>query len=195
MTTATQQQTIPTGTWEVDNTHSSANYEVEHGGVSVFRGGFKPIDATLVSSDDGIVLEGRAAVESVTIDDENLRPHLLSPDFFDVERNPEILFRSTRISGPADDLTVAGELSMAGATLPVEAKGRVRGPVSFGEGHEKLSLSLEATIDRTLFGMVWQMELPGGEQALANDVRLIVELELNKEAASTAAGLGSASQG
>jgi polyisoprenoid-binding protein YceI len=180
MTTATDQQIVPTGTWAIDNTHSSATYEVEHGGLSVFRGGFEPIDASLVSNEDSVVLEGRAAVESVTIDDENLRPHLLSPDFFDVERNPEITFRSTEISGPADDLTVAGELSMAGVTLPVEAKGRLRGPVSFGEGFEKLSLSLEATIDRTVFGMVWQMELPGGGQALANDVRLIVELELNK---------------
>ena len=180
MTTATDQQLIPTGTWTVDAAHSSANYEVEHGGLSVFRGGFKPIDASLVSSDDGVVLEGRAAVESITIDDENIRPHLLSPDFFDVGRNPEITFRSTEISGAADDLTVSGELSMAGVTLPVEANGRVRGPVSFGEGHEKLSLSLESTIDRTLFGMVWQMELPGGEQALANDVRLVVELELGR---------------
>jgi polyisoprenoid-binding protein YceI len=180
MTTATDQQIVPTGTWAIDNTHSSATYEVEHGGLSVFRGGFKPIDATLVSGDDGVVLEGRTAVESVTVDDENIRPHLLAPDFFDVERNPEITFRSTQINGPADDLTVVGELSMAGVTLPVEAKGRLRGPVSFGEGFEKLSLSLEATIDRTAFGMVWQMELPGGGQALANDVRLIVELELNK---------------
>src|SRR3954451_25288922 len=180
MTTATEATSlVPTGTWTVDNTHSSANYEVEHGGLSVFRGGFEPIDATLVSNDEGVVLEGRVAVEGVGIDDENLRPHLLSPDFFDAERNPEITYRSTEITGSADDLTVTGELSMAGFTLPVEAKGRVRGPVSFGE-IDKLSLSLETTIDRTAFGMVWQMELPGGGQALANDVSLIVELELNR---------------
>ena len=70
---------------------------------------------------------------------------------------------------------------MAGISLPVTATGRVRGPVSFGEGLEKLSVSLETTVDRTAFGMVWQMELPGGEQALANDVRLVVELELLKD--------------
>jgi polyisoprenoid-binding protein YceI len=179
MSTATvTTPTVPTGTWQIDNTHSSAGFEVEHGGLSVFRGGFEPIDATLVSTDDGLVLEGRATVESISVDDENIRPHLLSPDFFDVSRNPEITYRSTEISGSADDLTVAGELSMAGVTLPVEAKARVRGPVSFGEGMDKLSLSLETTIDRTAFGMVWQMELPGGEQALGNDVRLAVELEL-----------------
>jgi polyisoprenoid-binding protein YceI len=181
MTTATETTgLVPTGNWTIDNTHSSANYEVEHGGLSVFRGGFEPIDATLVSNDDGVVLEGRVAVESVRIDDENLRPHLLSPDFFDVERNPEITFRSTEIGGSADDLTVTGELSMAGVTLQVAARGRIRGPVSFGEGIDKLSLSLETTIDRTAFGMVWQMELPGGGQALGNDVKLVVELELNR---------------
>jgi polyisoprenoid-binding protein YceI len=180
MTTATDQQTIPAGTWAVDNAHSSANFEVEHGGLSVFRGGFKPIDATLVAGDDGAVLEGRVAVESISVDDENIRPHLLSPDFFDVARNPEVTYRSTEITGSVDDLTLAGELSMAGFSLPVEAKGRIRGPVEFGPGMEKLSLSLEATIDRTAFGMVWQMELPGGGQALANDVRLTVELELLK---------------
>ena len=178
MTTATETTTIvPTGTWNVDTAHSSANFEVEHGGVSVFRGGFKPIEATLESTDDGATLEGRVTVESISVDDENIRPHLLSPDFFDVARNPEVSYRSTDIAGPADDLTVTGELSMAGFTLPVEARGRVRGPVSFGEGLDKLSLSLETTVDRTAFGMVWQMELPGGEQALANDVRLIVALE------------------
>ena len=180
MTTATETtNAVPTGTWVVDNTHSSANFEVEHGGLSVFRGGFKPIEATLTSGDDGVVLEGRADVESILVDDENLRPHLLSPDFFDVARNPEITYRATDISGSADDLTINGELSMAGITLPVSARGRVRGPVSFGE-IDKLSLSLETTVDRTLFGMVWQMELPGGGQALANDVKLVAELELNQ---------------
>ena len=182
MTTATATTSpVPIGTWTVDNAHSSASFEVEHGGVSVFRGGFKPIEATLVSGEDAVVLEGRASVESISVDDENIRPHLLSPDFFDAARNPVISYRSAEIAGSADDLTVRGELSMAGFTLPVEAKGRVRGPVSFGEGLDKLSLSLETTVDRTAFGMVWQMELPGGGQALANDVRLIVELELLKD--------------
>jgi polyisoprenoid-binding protein YceI len=179
MTTATATATlVPTGTWTVDNAHSSANFEIEHGGLSVFRGGFRPIEATLTSTDDGIVLEGRAAVESISVDDENIRPHLLSPDFFDVGRNPEIGYRSTEVTGSADDLAITGELSMAGITLPVEAQGRIRGPVSFGEGIDKLTVSLETTIDRTAFGMVWQMELPGGGQALGNDVRLVVELEL-----------------
>ena len=171
---------IPTGTWVADQTHSNATFEVEHAGVSTFRGGFKPIEAKLVAGDGGTTLEGSVAVDSISIDDENIRPHLLSPEFFDADRNPSVEFRSTEISGAADDLTVRGDLALAGVSLPVEARGRIRGPVDTPAG-EKLALSLEATIDRTAYGMNWQMELPGGGSMLGNDVKLIVELELNRE--------------
>ncbi len=182
MTTATHtEQLLPTGTYAVDVAHSNANFEVEHAGVSVFRGGFKPIDAKLVSGEHGLELAGGVSVQGISVDDENIRPHLLSPDFFDAERNPEIRFRSTEISGSPEDLRVAGELSMAGISLPVEATGGLRGPVEIPGGGEKVSLSLETSIDRTAFGMVWQMELPSGGPVLANDVRLVVELEFNKE--------------
>ncbi len=179
MTTATT-ELVPVGTWTIDDAHSSAEFEVEHGGLSIFRGGFTPIDAELTAGDDGATLTGRVAVDSISVEDDNIRPHLLSPEFFDAERNPEVSFRSTSITGTADALEVAGELSMAGASLPVAATGRLRGPVSFGPELEKLSLSLRAAVDRTAFGMNWQMELPGGQPALANEVALVVELELNR---------------
>jgi polyisoprenoid-binding protein YceI len=179
MTTTTAIE-IPAGTWTADAKHSNANFEVEHAGVSTFRGGFKPIDAKLIAGDDGLAIEGAVEVATISIDDENIRPHVLSPDFFDADRNPAVTFRSTEITGDADDLRVKGDLSLAGITLPVEASGRLRGPVPGPGGGEKLALSLEATIDRTDYGMNWQMDLPGGGTALANDVKLIVELELDK---------------
>lgn len=179
MTTATTDRLVPEGTWAVDDIHSNANFEVEHAGLSVFRGGFKPVGAKLTSDGDGLAIEGTVRVDTISLDDENIRPHVLSPDFFDVERNPEITYRSTDVTGTADDLRIVGELSMAGATLPVEARGRLRGPVDLGNG-ERLALSLEAVIDRTQFGMNWQMDLPAGGTALANEVKLLVDLELVK---------------
>jgi polyisoprenoid-binding protein YceI len=176
----TTETVLPTGTWVADPVHSNADFEIEHSGVSSFRGGFRPVDAKLVASDAGIALEGAVAVDTITIDDENIRPHVLSPDFFDAERNPEITFRSTEITGAPDDLTVRGELALAGASLPVTARGRVRGPVE-GPTGERLALSLEATIDRTAYGMTWQMEMPNGGPILGNEVKLVVDLELGRE--------------
>jgi polyisoprenoid-binding protein YceI len=181
MTTATTtDRLVPQGTWAVDPLHSNANFEVEHSGVSIFRGGFKPIDAKLVSTADGLTLEGGVRVETISIDDENIRPHLLSPEFFDVERNPDVSFRSTEITGTPDDLTVRGDLAFAGVSLPVVARGTLRGPVDHPMG-KRTALSLETTIDRTAYGMNWQMDLPDGGPILGNDVKLIVELELGLE--------------
>ena len=137
MTAPTQSATrVPRGTYTADHIHSNANFEVEHAGVSIFRGGFKPIAATLVADEYGLRLEGAVAVSSISVDDENIRPHLLSPEFFDAERNPDVRFRSSEIRGSDDDLTVTGELSMAGVSLPVEATGRLRGPVPGPGGGE-----------------------------------------------------------
>jgi polyisoprenoid-binding protein YceI len=180
-TATTDNLQIAAGTYSVDPVHSTANFAVEHSGVSFFRGGFKPVGGALVVGEDGeITLHGSVDVTAIGIDDENLRPHLLSPDFFDADRNPTVDFTSTEVTGSADDLHVKGELSMAGFTLPVEADGRVRGPVTGPDGVDRIALSLETSIDRTAFGMVWQMDLPDGTKALANDVKLTVELELGR---------------
>jgi polyisoprenoid-binding protein YceI len=181
MTTANIRQGIPAGAWTADQVHSNASFEVEHAGLSTFRGALKPIDAKLVTVDGEPQLEGAVEVATISVDDEDIRPHLLSPEFFDVERNPEIRFRSTEISGEPDDLRIAGELTLAGVSRPVEARGRLRGPASVPGGGEKLALELEAVIDRTDFGMNWQLEFPNGGKALANEVKLAVALELNKE--------------
>ena len=179
MTTATTVE-LPAGTYTADIQHSNAVFEVEHAGLSIFRGGFKPVSAKLAVDDHDVLLEGAVAVETIGIDDEQIRPHLLSPEFFDAERNPEVRFRSTEISGTPEELRVVGELEMAGHARTVEASGRLRGPVP-GPTGEKVALSLEASIDRTEFGMDWQMEFPGGASALANEVKLIVDLELSKD--------------
>jgi polyisoprenoid-binding protein YceI len=183
MTTATQQR-IPTGTWRIDPIHSSASFSVEHNGISTFSAGFGDVDATLAVTDDGVRLSGSARVESVGIDEPQLRGHLLSPEFFDAERHPEIRFESDDIRiGDDGELELKGELTIKGATRPIEARGTLVGPVEGPDGNARLGLSLETVVDRTDYGLGWNMELPDGRLVLANDVALVVRLELVREAA------------
>ena len=171
--------TAPAGTWTADRIHSSIGFEVEHM-VSTFRGRFEDYDARLV---DGKLI-GTVAVPSVKVYDENLEAHLQSPEFFDAERHPELRFESSEIrpTGEGDEIVVDGELTIKGITKPVEARGTLEGPaVTFGDVN-KVGLTLEAIIDRTEFGLNWNAPLPKGGFALANDVKLIVELELAEQA-------------
>lgn len=176
------EQAVPTGTWQADPLHSSVRIEVRHMGVSTFGAAFKDFDASLASGPDGVELAGSARVESFDVQDDQLRPHVLSPEFLDVERHPELRFRSTAFREEGDEVIAEGEVTIKGITRPVEARGRVGQPTTDPYGNERTSLTLETVIDRTEFGLGWQMELPDGGPVLANDVKLLVSLELIKKA-------------
>jgi polyisoprenoid-binding protein YceI len=180
--TATQTSAIPRGTYKVDRLHSYVGFAVKHMVVATSRGESKDFDATLVSTGEGIRLEGAVTVGSISIEDESLRGHLLSPEFFDVVRTPEISFVSSevRVDG-AGAVVVDGELTIKGITRPVQARGVLTGPIVDPYGREKVGLELEATVDRTTYGLNWNMPLPRGGVAVADDVTLTASLGLLRE--------------
>lgn len=166
---------LPTGNWTLDTTHSSVGFAVKHLGISTFRSSFDRFDVRLA---DG-TLSGSAEVASLSVGDESLKGHLLSPDFFSADANPTIDFRSTAVRSTGDGaIEVDGELTVAGVTRPVTATGAVAGPVTDPGGDAKLALDLEAVVDRREYGLTWQAELPGGGKALGEQVRLVVHAEL-----------------
>lgn len=173
--------TIRAGTWQLDAVHSQVGFAVKYM-VGTFRGSFSPVEATLSVADDGSVeLHGSARAESVKVQEPNLVAHLLSPDFFDAERAPELRFDSTDVRVSSDAVTVAGELEIKGIARPVTLAGVVTGPITDPYGRERIGLTLRGTIDRTEFGITWNNPLPSGKSALANEVSLSAELYLVKE--------------
>jgi polyisoprenoid-binding protein YceI len=175
---ATSATGLPVGVWKLDPTHSSASFAVKHMVVATFRGRFEKLDATLTVTEDSARLEGSVDASSIVVKDENLQGHLGSPDFFDIERYPEISFSSTDIRREGDELIVDGELTIKGNTHRVESRGTIAGPaVTFGDV-PKVGITLDTIIDRTEYGLEWNAPLPKGGFALSNDVKLTVELEL-----------------
>jgi polyisoprenoid-binding protein YceI len=166
---------LPTGTWNVDAVHSSVGFSVKHMVVANFRGGFGIFDVTL----DAEGLRGTVDVATVDVSEPNLNGHLLSPDFFDAERHPQLTFRSTAIRVDDGTLDIDGELTIKGVTRPVAIKGTITGPATHAfDGSERIGLELETVVDRTAFGLDWNAPLPSGGFAVANDVKLKAELEL-----------------
>ena len=176
MTTTQIRQALPTGTWQLDPVHSSIGFEVPYMG-GTFRGQFRDVEATIADGD----VRGSAKVASVDVKDENLTAHLQSPEFFDVERYPELRFASTDVEG-GEELTIRGEITIKGVTQPVELTGRATEPLTDAYGRERFGLTLETTVDRTAFGLNWNLPLPSGEPALSNAVTLVAGLFFVKEA-------------
>jgi polyisoprenoid-binding protein YceI len=172
------------GTYRAQPEPSTFAFAVRHSGVFSYRGTFSDVAATLRGHGDALVLEGSARADSISVvESAAMRTSVLGPEFFDAERHPEITFRSTAIHLADDDRAeVHGELTIRGVTRPVTASGRYATPrqSSFGE---IAGLQLQTRFDRREFGFDWQMELPGGGDAVGWDVELDIDLLLIREEA------------
>ena len=171
----------PAGTWQIDPVHSRIGFEVPYL-AGTFKGEFRTVDATLAVDEDRASLVGTADATSVDVKDENLAAHLQSPDFFDVERHPELRFAAERIDLDDEHVTVSGELTIKGITRPVVVTGTVANPIVDAYGRDRIGLELRAGVDRTDFGLNWNIPLPTGEPALGNEVTIVADVQLVKAA-------------
>ena len=169
MSTITPTKTAPAGNWSADPVHSNVSFEIAYAGTNTFRGGFREYAVTL---QDG-ALEGSAQVASVDVKDEQLNGHLLSPDFFDAERYPEISFRTSDFE--------RGELTIKGVTRPVAISASISEPNVDPFGRERVGITLEATVDRNAFGVSWNAPNQGGGNYLGDDVTIKAELALVRQ--------------
>lgn len=171
------------GTYAATPEPSSFGFAVRHSGVFWFRGSLADVAAKLRAEGEEVVLEGTAAVESISIEEPAaMRAGVLGPEFFDAERHPEIGFRSTEMRFEDDGRAeVEGELTIKGISRTVLAEGHYAAPrqAAFGE---VAGLQLRTSFDRREFGFDWQMEMPDGGDAVGWEVALDIDLLLIREA-------------
>ncbi len=172
---------IPTGTWSIDPAHSAVEFHVKHLGLATVKGR-APVVSGTIEGGESPSLEGTVAVSSITTFDENRDAHLQSPEFFDVDRHPELTFSSSSIASDVDGLTVEGELTIKGVTKPVTLTGAFVGTGTDPWGNERLGIDLEAVVDRTQWGLDWNAPLPGGGFLLPDRVKLTATFSAVKAA-------------
>ena len=161
---------IPTGTWTIDPSWSSLEFEVRKLGLVTIKGRVPGFSGTIHGAEGTI--NGVVDATSITTFDADRDAHLQSPDFFDTQRYPELTFASTSVELDGDELVVSGDLTIKGVSKPVALRGELRGPENDPWGGERIGLALETTIDRTDFGLEWNAPLPGGGFLLPNEVVL-----------------------
>ncbi|HWB69235.1 MAG TPA: YceI family protein, partial [Solirubrobacterales bacterium] len=159
MSTQTIQRQIPSGTHPVDRVHSTVAFAVKHAGVSTFRGDFESFEARLTGGERPS-LEGTVDVGSIRVADEQLKGHLLSPEFFDAGEHSRLSFESSELEVAEDGaVELRGTLTIAGRSREVRASGRTAQVGSYLDGKPHIGLSLAASVDRRDFGLDWQAEL------------------------------------
>jgi polyisoprenoid-binding protein YceI len=150
--------------WQIDPAHTSASVSARHMMLSTVRASLSGTSGELdfdPARPEAARIRLAIPAASVNTGDEKRDGHLRSPDFLDVDRFPYITFQSDGVRRDGDGYVVTGDLTIRGTTLPAEVRVVVNGVVDGMKG-KVAGFSGTATIDRTKWGLVWNMPIPGG---------------------------------
>jgi polyisoprenoid-binding protein YceI len=173
---------IPAGTWKVDPVHSSVEFQVKHLGIATVKGQFKEFEGTVEVGPDGAVAYGTVKTASVDTREPQRDDHLRSADFFEVEKYPEIGFRSTAIRATGEDeFEIDADLSIHGVTRPVTLKATLEGyEPEDHQGKTRVGLSASAQINRSDFEMRFNAALGSGNMVVSDKVKILVDVSAVK---------------
>jgi len=168
----------------VDKNHSEADFQVRHL-VSRVSGKFDNFSGTISvdrANPTASSVEFNIKSASINTGVENRDKDLRGANFFEVEKFPEITFKSTSIkaSGKKDTYDVTGTFTMHGVTktitLPVEFLGFIKDPW----GGERAGFAARVTLNRKDYGINWNKMLDNGGTLLSDDVDITVNIEAAK---------------
>jgi polyisoprenoid-binding protein YceI len=178
--------------WYIDPSHTQVTFSVKHMMVSTVRGRLGKLRGEIELDPEDprrASFEIGADVAAIDTGDARRDGHLRSADFFDVEKHPEIVFRSSTVFPKGEGrYAVSGELTIRDITRPVTFDVELEGVGVDGRGGKHLGASATITIDRRDFGLVWNQPIQNG-MLVGDKVRIDVGLEALDAASAKAMGL------
>ena len=167
--------------WQVDKAHTQVSFSIRHLGVSFIKGTMSVADAELEldeATPANSSLKGRMDMSSFTTHDPNRDGHLKSADFFDVENYPYIEFATRTVTEKGKGrFDITGDLTIKGNAGEVRLEGEYAGPVNDPiSGKRKVGFTMRGEIDKTTFGVTWNVPMEGGFM-LADKVTLDINAQ------------------
>ena len=170
--------------WKLDPHHTSVAFSAKHLGVATVRGQFRKIETAEVELDDPTdptTARGRIVIDAASIDtgNEQRDGHLRGADFLDTAAYPQIVFAVKSVAPSADETyTVTGDLTIRGVTREVALGYEHNGTVTDPFGNTKVGGTLSGTINRSDWGLKWNVPLGGGGVLVSDKVKLDIDGEL-----------------
>jgi polyisoprenoid-binding protein YceI len=171
-----------TSTWAIDSNHSQADFQVRHLAVSTVRGSISGVKGTVVLDEKDITkskVEATLTTATVNTGNEKRDEDLRSSNFFDVEKNPTILFKSTAITRTGDKLQMTGNLTLNAITKTVTLDVDGPAPPQKGQKGQIVSgFSASGTIKREDFNFAPK---PQYSAAIGDSIKFTIDIEIDKQ--------------
>jgi polyisoprenoid-binding protein YceI len=167
------------GTWNIDPVHSSVGFKIRHfftkvGGTFTDYAGTIEFDP---ENPEAAKVKITIQAASINTNNEKRDGHLQSEDFFWVEKNPELTFRSTKVTKKGDGFLVEGLLTMRGVEKTVVLEAEFLGAGPDGWGGTRAGFTASTKVNRKDWGINWNKTLDQGGTVLSDDVTINLEIE------------------
>jgi polyisoprenoid-binding protein YceI len=164
------------GIWNVDASHSEVGFVSRHLMVSKVRGQFNDFAAVVTVAQPFNLSTVEATVQMASVDTNSTDrdTHVKSADFFDVENNPAMTFKSTKVS----DNTLEGVLTIKGVSKPVSFDLEFGGVSADPWGGTRTGFEATTEINRKDFGLSWNVAIEGGGVLVGEKVKITLDVQL-----------------
>lgn len=173
-------------TYKIDPAHSEITFKIKHLMITNVTGSFKKFEGTMESSKDDYSdaqISFEADIDSITTNNEQRDGHLKSPEFFDAATYPKLTFQSASfVKTGGDDYKLTGNLTVHGVTKPVTLNAELGGVTTDPWGQSKVGFEITGKINRKEFGLEWNATLETGGVMLSEEVKLLLNVQLIKQA-------------
>ncbi len=175
-----------TGTYNFDKAHSTIGFRVKHFGLVEVPGYFRDFTGMITYDAKDMKKSSVSFTAKTTSVDTGVAPrdnHLRTADFFDVEKFPEMTFKSTKVEKKGKDWLVTGDFTMKGVTKQISFPFTVVGVKKDAKGGMKMGVTAETSINRRDFGVNYGTNLPDGTPAVSDNIAVVLQLECNMQKA------------
>jgi polyisoprenoid-binding protein YceI len=177
------QSALSADTFVFDKAHSTMGFQIRHlfskvpGKFDDFAGKIQYDDANPQNSSVEVTIKTASIDTGVEMRDKDLR----SANFFDVEKYPEITFKSNSVKQTGENTAdVTGDLSMHGVTKEVVLKVELLGKGAGPQGTTLSGWEAKTNVKRSDFGLTWNKMIEG-TQMVGDDVDIDLRVEADKQ--------------
>ena len=185
-TTAATTTTSLTGDYDIDPAHSRLGFAAKHAMVVSVRGAFKVYSGEVhLDEDNPANSKINIKIDTGSVDTGNVDrdTHLQSPDFFNVEVYPSIVFNSTKVEKVDDDVyALIGDLTINGKTNPVSVDFELTGTADDPWGNFRAGFEGKATVNRRDWGLDFNVALDKGGVLVGEKIKLEFDISAVKRA-------------
>lgn len=166
--------------YTIDDSHTHVGFSVKHLMITNVNGEFKTYNAEIdFDAKTKTFNKLNAVVDTASIDTDNQKrdDHLRSADFFYSEKFPKMTFEMTSYKVDGDEGIATGNLTIRGITKEVQLKVEDIGTVKDFKNINRVGFTLKGKINRMDYDLKWNKALEFGGVAVAEDVKITVEVE------------------